>query len=410
MTITRCFILENRVIRKFSNSVRASSNESRELVELTTKVPFDDRTNHHASLHDIRIPLIKSYLNEVGSALLEESSTIPVIDLCRQMAIVEGGNEYLKPRNVGLLFFNDQPEKFFPYAQIEVVYFPDDEGGDTIQEEIFKGPLDHQLRTALRHIQNSFISERILKIPDQAEAIRFFNYPYLAIEEALVNTVYHRGYDVREPIVVRINRSSITIVSHPGPDPFVTLEDIHKGQMVSQRYRNRRIGEFLKELDFTEGRGTGLPKIKRALKINGSPDPTFFTDPERLSFRTVIPIHPEFLNERVPAITQEAPDQASDQALDQPLLNETELKLLQLCSDKPVNRKDILTKFGHKTMSGNIKQALKRLKALDFIALTIEDKPNSKNQHYRITETGKNKVKFMHHSQLLFKKQRNSKR
>lgn len=29
--------------------------------------------------------------------------------------------------------------------------------------------------------------------------------------------------------------------------------------MIPRRYRNRRLGEFLKELDFTEGRSTGVP-------------------------------------------------------------------------------------------------------------------------------------------------------
>ncbi len=37
--------------------------------------------------------------------------------------------------------------------------------------------------------------------------------------------------------------------------------------MIARKYRNRRIGEFLKELKLTEGRNTGVPKIKRALKI-----------------------------------------------------------------------------------------------------------------------------------------------
>ena len=152
------------------------------------------------------------------------------------MAIVDGGNEYLKPRNAGLLFFNDQPNKFFPYAQIDVAYFPDGEGGDLIQEEIFKGPLDHQLRSALRHIQNNFITERITKFPYKAEAERIYNYPYVAIEEALVNAVYHRSYEIREPIEVRITKECIRIVSHPGPDSSVSLEDIKSGQMVTRKW------------------------------------------------------------------------------------------------------------------------------------------------------------------------------
>lgn len=36
------------------------------------------------------------------------------------------------------------------------------------------------------------------------EADCFFNYPYAAIEEALSNAVYHRAYEEREPIEVRI--------------------------------------------------------------------------------------------------------------------------------------------------------------------------------------------------------------
>ena len=46
----------------------------------------------------------------------------------------------------------------------------------------------------------------------------------------------------------------------------------------SRRYRNRRIGEFLKELHLTEGRNTGFKKILEALKKNGSPLPEFETD------------------------------------------------------------------------------------------------------------------------------------
>ena len=36
-----------------------------------------------------------------------------------------------------------------------------------------------------------------------------------------------------------------------------------RGGAASRRYRSRRIGEFLKELDLAEGRSTGLPKILR---------------------------------------------------------------------------------------------------------------------------------------------------
>lgn len=73
---------------------------------------------------------------------------------------------------------------------------------------------------------------------------------------ALSNAVYHRAYDIREPIEVRVERDKIEIVSFPGPDHSVTQEGLKRFRVSNRRYRNRRIGDFLKELHLTEGRNT----------------------------------------------------------------------------------------------------------------------------------------------------------
>ncbi|TVP44708.1 MAG: hypothetical protein EA341_16325 [Mongoliibacter sp.] len=62
-----------------------------------------------------------------------------------------------------------------------------------------------------------------------------------------------------------------------------------------RRYRNRRLGDFLKELDLTEGKATGIPTIIKAMKNNGSPSPEFHTDEDRSFFHVVLPIHDAFL-------------------------------------------------------------------------------------------------------------------
>lgn len=81
------------------------------------------------------------------------------------------------------------------------------------------------------------------------------------MEEALSNAVYHRAYDEREPIEVRVEKDRIEIVSFPGPDRSVTIEGLKNYRVSNRRYRNRRIGDFLKELHLTEGRNTGFKKI-----------------------------------------------------------------------------------------------------------------------------------------------------
>ena len=63
----------------------------------------------------------------------------------------------------------------------------------------------------------------------------------------------------------------------------------------SRRYTNHRLGEFLKELDLTEGRATGIPAIQQKLRENRSPRATIETDEERSFFLIDIPCNPDCL-------------------------------------------------------------------------------------------------------------------
>jgi len=283
-------------IRKMASTVKPCQDELNELYSLSNKVPFDDRINHQAEMTDLNINLIRQYLSAVGSGMVKDLDSRPLEKICEDMGICNTMPEYRKPKNVGLMFFSDEPERFFPYAQIDVVAFPKGLGGDEIDEQTFRGPLDQQLRDALRYISNNYIQRKIIKYPDRAEADHIYNYPYAALEEALANAVYHKAYDVREPIEVRIEDDKIEIVSYPGPVYSVTREQLKDYRVSNRRYRNRRIGEFLKELHLTEGRNTGFKKILDAIKRNGSPLPEFETDKEHSYFISRIFVHPDFIS------------------------------------------------------------------------------------------------------------------
>lgn len=279
-------------IRRNSTTIKAQTKDIHRLHELANQVPFDDRICHQADLKDLEPGIIKDFLREVKSDLISEVDKIPFDQLCRQMQIIQGPKEYLKPLNIGLMMFNSKPERFFPYAQIEIVDFHDSVG-DSFSEKIFKGPIHIQLKEALRYLHSMFIKEEIRKRPDRAKADRFYNYPYVALEEALANAVYHKDYAQREPIEVSIRPDRIEILSFPGPLPPLKIEDLNKGSARVRTYRNRRIGDFLKELHLTEGRCTGVPKIHKAMQENGSPLAIFETDEESTYFLTILPVHVE---------------------------------------------------------------------------------------------------------------------
>ncbi|MCX6644989.1 MAG: putative DNA binding domain-containing protein [bacterium] len=277
-------------VRRFSSTKKANREEETQLLQLAAKIPFDDRICQNAEIDDLNLGAIRNFLHETKSDLFETSGQIPFKDLVLQMQIARGPDEFVKPLNVGILFFGNNPQGFFPYARIEVVVYHD-EIGDNFTEKTFDSPLHQQLRDALDYI-NQHITEHVYKVSGKAEANRFFNYPFAAIKEALANAVYHRSYEEREPIEVNIRHDRIEILSFPGPQPPLTQADLIKGHIVSRRYLNRRIGDFLKELNLTEGRGTGIPKMRRAMEANGSPMPFFQTDENRSSFLSVLPIHP----------------------------------------------------------------------------------------------------------------------
>jgi ATP-dependent DNA helicase RecG len=285
-------------IRRYSSTMQANKEEREELISLAQQTPFDDRPNTQASIEDISPLLVKEYLTNVRSSLIEQIETKPLKEIYRAMDLLSGPDEHLYPKNIALMMFNYRPDTFFPYSRIEIVEFPNGLGDPTFFEKpAIVGPVYVQIRKALNQLEDIVLKERIHKLPDRAEAQRVWNYPYRALEEAIVNALYHRSYQVREPVEIRILPDAIEMINYGGPDRSSKLHEIKQGIIRNRRYRNRRIGDFLKELDMTEGRGTGIPIIRKEMANNGSPEPQFETNDSYSYFITTLPIHPAFLED-----------------------------------------------------------------------------------------------------------------
>jgi ATP-dependent DNA helicase RecG len=375
-------------IRRFSNTVKAQMEDVKELLSLAGSIPFDDRIQHNARVSDLKLALIQSFLGEIDSDLSNSASDMPLEQLCRQMMIVDGADEYIKPRNVGLLFFNDKPQKFIPMAQVEMVWFKDTPAGDRLEEKVYQGPIDHQVRSVLRDLNNMVLIESVRKLPDRAEAIRFFNYPITALEESIVNAMYHRSYEIREPVEIRIHPDRIEILSFPGPDRSIKQADLEQGKLVSRRYRNRRIGDFFKELKFTEGRSTGIPKIIRAMKKNGSPPPIFKTDEERSYFLTILNIHPGFQAKSDDAAGEGFVSSSSNVGNGNGKHTDSkDARILEFCLT-PRKKRDILDYIGLSSGYANFKRYILPLLQRGLLARTEPFNLSSPYQRYRMTPAG----------------------
>lgn len=238
-------------------------------------------------LEDLRSSLVREFLREVRSGLLDEPDDLQVY---RRLKLTARLNGREVPRNVALMFFSDEPERAFPGARIEVVQVV--RGGDVLPERNFRGPLHRQLHDSVSYLEQ-WIGRQVEKVAGRAESETWSSYPFGAVEEAIGNAVHHRGYDDREPTKVRLFDDRMEITSYPGPVPGVEAEHFEpEAQPPLLPGRNRRIGELLKELGLVEMWGTGVRKIHRVMAENGSPPPRFEFDRDRTYFRVVLPIHP----------------------------------------------------------------------------------------------------------------------
>ena len=265
----------------------------RGLMQQAARVPWDDRRALEAKVEDLSETRVREHLRDVGSGLLREADSRDIYQRMRLIVKVDG---HEAPRNVGVLFFAREPSRWFRGARIEVVQFAADRAGDVREERAFVGPLPDQVRSCLNYLEG-ISGVHLQKQADRPQMQGWVSYPLMALRETLVNAVYHRGYDVDqpEPTKVYLYPDRVEVISYPGPVPGIEAGQLTpNAQVRAAPARNRRIGEFLKELGLAEGRLSGLPKVFQTMEANGSPLPRFEFDEQRTYFQATLPAHPEY--------------------------------------------------------------------------------------------------------------------
>jgi ATP-dependent DNA helicase RecG len=205
------------------------------------------------------------------------------------------------------------------------------------------------------------------------------------------------------------------ILSYPGPLPPVTNTDLKQRRVIARDYRNRRIGDFLKELKLTEGKATGFPLIIDEMKQNGNSDPIFYTDDDKTLFLVTLPCHLQAtVSKKVSKVTKADVDQLFSKPVD---IQHLSLFLENDISDvlvyfrakvshsvsKVVSKsidiidffiqdrssEEILKNIGLSYQSKNKVGYLLPLLENDMIEMTIPEMPNNRNQKYKLTNKGK---------------------
>ena len=387
-------------IRYGSSSIEAKGEFLDQLRDMANRVPFDDRGNENIPMEDISPLLLKDYLKKVDSRLVKEDFTSNMERILEQMDLLDGPIENRLVKNVAAMMFAEHPEKYFKTTQVDIVLFPEgleNNPDNFIEVPVIKGPVPTMIRETLNYLRINVVKERIQKPEDDERSIKVFNYPYQALEEAVVNALYHRDYMQREPVEITVEPDKISILSYSGPDRSISMEDINEAKALrSRRYRNRRLGDFLKELNLTEGRATGIPTIQKKLRENGSPKAMIKTDEARTFFLIIIPCRKDFVqvDEKVQntdielvmrKISKLCPSYVQD-------MTQTEVENMAKCllrAIKEISAQNMLVGIEDISYKHLRRKYLDKLLDMGAVVMTIPEKPTSSKQKYRLSELGK---------------------
>ncbi len=160
-------------------------------------------------------------------------------------------------------------------------------------------------------------------------------------------------------------------------------------RIIARGYRNRRIGDFLKELRLTEGRGTGLPGIYKAMEDNGSPVPVFETDAEATYFLVTLPVHVAVGNQESNGVSNQVSNQESNRVVEiiNSEIHERVKEMLDLLSTK-LKREQLFEKMGLSNQTKNSVKYLEPLIKIGWVEKQYSGVKN-RNQAYLISNSGK---------------------
>jgi ATP-dependent DNA helicase RecG len=257
--------------------------------------PWDRRPCNAATVADLDLLALRDALERMGvftpdrgvdPYLVEGVQISPFVP---SLCVAEPLSGVVRPRHSAILLFGREPQRFIPGAFSIYSAYPGIDRTNPVARrfEIAGTLLDQarRLRELLDAEAVTLFDKNNLKAPNAEK------YPRRALEEAMVNALAHRDYELVDPARFTSYRDRAEFIS-PGSLPVgVTLEHLRTGA-VTPRWRNQALAWFLSRLQLAQAEGQGIQTIRSTMKAAGCPPPIF--DATDVSVTCVLRAHPRF--------------------------------------------------------------------------------------------------------------------
>ncbi len=278
-------------IRNARETIEAKNGILLELLSLRGEVPpWDLQPVEAATSNDIDLVVLREVLNRIKRVPEDAkvdvflSDTRPINALIPPLMVKEPLTGILRPRRFAMLLFGREVQRFILSAVSLYSVYPGVDRSESHSErhEII-GTIFEQATKLRSLLQTQCVTQFDKTNLDRPNSVR---YPEQALIEAMVNVLAHRDYQNPNPVRITAFSDRIEMVSPGGLLRAVPAEGFAQGK-ASSTWRSTALAWFLKELQLAQVEGQGLPTIKRRLRDNENPDPTFEVGPEHV--RYIIP-------------------------------------------------------------------------------------------------------------------------
>ena len=171
------------------------------------------------------------------------------------------------PTHLGLLLFAEQPEQHMNGACIDLAAYAHEEpDGNTVDSKRIAGPVPEQIAQALSYIRLSPLVPTLSR-KDGEGRMDYPSYVETALQEALVNAVVHRDYEIAgSQIIIRMFPDRIEFQNPGALYNTLTIENLYAGCQPVRR--NQLLAGFMRS--YMEARGEGfLNLVRDSLRLSG---------------------------------------------------------------------------------------------------------------------------------------------
>lgn len=214
------------------------------------------------------------------------------IDVLRDAGALNGKTQHREWTNAGALFFTSNPRRIFAHGYVRLLRFDcpyedEDERPTPTFERNFDGPLTKQIRDLRTFVSDTGFFKSFEVRAADGGFVSEPEYPFIAIDEAIVNAIAHRDYAIQLPIFCEKYEDAF-VVKSPGKlqQQFETPPEFKLTEVVLEsRLRNPRLMDWLREMKDAKGAAfvkairEGTRRMRDEMEQLGLPAPVFINRP-----------------------------------------------------------------------------------------------------------------------------------